>query len=195
VREEGHMSANLDRWRSIEQLAYSKWEAAGRPDGDGKRFWHDAEREFGERNGGNLADPNDRSTTRSSQPDNRFVRLPWYPEKTPTTVFVFGCVAAFLVLVTFSLAVLSWWSPKEGHPWLTLLAAIWAVSPPIWFWYEYLFLIVNHVDEKQLEKYKFAVQLGAAIWAGVAISLAAYVGSDHFKQPAPDQTLQQTPRP
>jgi hypothetical protein len=40
------MSANTDRRRAIERLAYSMWEAAGRPHGDGLRFWLDAEREY-----------------------------------------------------------------------------------------------------------------------------------------------------
>lgn len=32
--------------QSIRELAYAKWEAAGRPDGDGVQFWLEAEREL-----------------------------------------------------------------------------------------------------------------------------------------------------
>lgn len=31
---------------AIRELAYSKWEAAGRPTGDGAQFWLEAEREL-----------------------------------------------------------------------------------------------------------------------------------------------------
>ena len=38
----------IDRVReeSIRELAYAKWEAAGRPAGDGVQFWLEAEREL-----------------------------------------------------------------------------------------------------------------------------------------------------
>ncbi len=32
--------------QAIEKLAYEKWEAAGRPEGDGVNFWLEAEKEF-----------------------------------------------------------------------------------------------------------------------------------------------------
>ena len=34
------------RERAIRELAYAKWEAAGRPAGDGVQFWLEAEREL-----------------------------------------------------------------------------------------------------------------------------------------------------
>lgn len=53
---------------------------------------------------------------------------------------------------------------------------------------EYFFGVIRIVsdDEREkyksgLEQYKFGVQLGAAIWGAVGVSLGAYLASDHFK--------------
>ncbi len=40
------MSTDTDRRRATERLAYSMWQAAGRPHGDSLRFWLDAERQY-----------------------------------------------------------------------------------------------------------------------------------------------------
>jgi hypothetical protein len=37
--------------QAIRELAYSRWEAAGRPEGDGVRFWLEAEQELKSRGG------------------------------------------------------------------------------------------------------------------------------------------------
>ncbi len=34
------------RWRKIQRTAYDLWEKAGRPHGDGRQFWHQAEAEL-----------------------------------------------------------------------------------------------------------------------------------------------------
>jgi hypothetical protein len=39
------MTNRQDR-RVIRQIAYQKWEAAGRPDGEEMRFWLESEREY-----------------------------------------------------------------------------------------------------------------------------------------------------
>jgi hypothetical protein len=45
LKGEPTVAARL-REQAIRELAYAKWEAAGRPPGDGVRFWLEAEREL-----------------------------------------------------------------------------------------------------------------------------------------------------
>ena len=42
---DGHVTSSRDE--QIRQMAYRKWEAAGKPHGDDLRFWLQAEREVG----------------------------------------------------------------------------------------------------------------------------------------------------
>ena len=105
------------------------------------------------------------------------MRKPW--------VIAFTIIGILLTFVTLVMACFAcskssvWWVV----PVLYLLALIWAVVPPLWFWYEYHWIIHDPKkgDSSQLDKYKYGVQTGVAIWAGVALSLAAYISSDHFK--------------
>lgn len=45
LRDEPTVAARV-REQAIRELAYAKWEAAGRPAGDGVQFWLEAEREL-----------------------------------------------------------------------------------------------------------------------------------------------------
>jgi len=107
---------------------------------------------------------------------------PWYPNGLPLEVKAITSGGVVLIFVTLIMAALAWrWASFLGV--LYILASIWAVGPPLWFWHEYHSNILdpNKGDTSQLDKYKYGVQTGAAIWAGVAISLGAYISSDHFK--------------
>jgi hypothetical protein len=121
-------------------------------------------------------------------------KTPWYLKGMPGPVRAFLPISALLVLGTLILAVLAWWSPtpKEYLPWLYLCAAFWGVTPPLWFWFEYHYYILDPKvgNMSQLEKYKYGVQTGMAVWAGIAVSLAAYISSDHFKTSKPVEIQQ-----
>lgn len=45
LRDEPTVAARVHE-KAIRELAYAKWEAAGRPAGDGVQFWLEAEREL-----------------------------------------------------------------------------------------------------------------------------------------------------
>ena len=108
-------------------------------------------------------------------------RFPWYLGKTPWHVCVFGITGVCMLLFSMYIAIRAW-DDKSLQGWLYIHASFWALVPACWFWYEYMFLILpKNLGKEQFEEYKFAVQLGAAIWAAAAIGLASYASSDHFK--------------
>ncbi|MDW4496929.1 hypothetical protein R5H30_02965 [Sulfitobacter sp. D35] len=67
---------------------------------------------------------------------------------------------------------LSFW--QLANVWLLcLLALLWAIGPPIWFWAEYYFVFLRseHTHgEKAFEGLRYGQQLSTAIWAGLLIA-------------------------
>jgi outer membrane protein OmpA-like peptidoglycan-associated protein len=102
----------------------------------------------------------------------------------PALVTVAAGAAIILLLVTAAAAVFAWntHSPRL----LYALAAIWAVAPPAWFWFEYFYLYRPLGNPEAFEQFKYGQQVAVAIWAGVALALFAYLSSERFK-PAPDK--------
>jgi outer membrane protein OmpA-like peptidoglycan-associated protein len=100
----------------------------------------------------------------------------------PVIVTVAAGAAIILLLLTAAAAVFAWntHSPKL----LYALAAIWAVGPPAWFWFEYFYLYRSLGNPEAFEQFKYGQQVAVAIWAGVALALFAYLSSERFK-PAP----------
>jgi hypothetical protein len=54
-----------------------------------------------------------------------------------------------------------------------IVAAVWTIFPPVWFWIEYFFLFRKYGDENHLEAFKHGQQVAAAIWAGLLVLLFA----------------------
>lgn len=58
---------------------------------------------------------------------------------------------------------------------VALLAASWAVLPPIWFWWEYFGMYrTRHSNKGTWELFKHGQQLGVGVWAGIAASIGAF---------------------
>ena len=68
---------------------------------------------------------------------------------------------------------------------LLVLAVLWGVWPPFWWWTEFFFIYPEHHTKEKLEVLKHAAQASLAIWAPIAVALAAYSTSDYFKVPEP----------
>jgi hypothetical protein len=66
---------------------------------------------------------------------------------------------------------------------LILLAALWGVWPPLWWWIEFFFIYPRHHTPEKFELLKHGAQASLAIWAPIAVALAAYSASDYFKAP------------
>jgi hypothetical protein len=88
--------------------------------------------------------------------------VPWYPAGVPFRVFIFGIGSACLLLLTLVFDVLAWFSPcLVGILYGFLL--IWAIGPPLWFWYEYHYVFTNprfgadYNTAEKLDRYKFGV--------------------------------------
>jgi hypothetical protein len=88
-------------------------------------------------------------------------------------------VAIGLLLITLFVCVGAWNNkdPRGGY----VMGAVWAIIPPLWFWYEYFYIYLPHGDPKTFEQFKYGQQVSVAIWAGVALALFAFVSADRFK--------------
>ncbi len=66
---------------------------------------------------------------------------------------------------------------------LLVLAVLWGVVPPLWWWFEFFFIFPRHYTSDKFELLKHGAQASLAIWAPIAVALAAYASSDYFKVP------------
>jgi hypothetical protein len=65
---------------------------------------------------------------------------------------------------------------------LLMLAALWGLVPPLWWWFEFFFIFPHHYTDEKFELLKHGAQASLAIWAPIAVALAAFSSSDHFKK-------------
>ena len=61
------------------------------------------------------------------------------------------------------------------------LAAVWAVAPPTWFFYEYFFVYPKASYPGTWESFKYGQQVAVAVWAGVTATLYGLGSSDLAK--------------
>jgi hypothetical protein len=95
-------------------------------------------------------------------------------------------------LATFALLYTAWAAytapPCTPAHQLLVLAALWGTIPPLWWWFEFFFVFPRHHTAAKLELLKHGAQASLAIWAPIAVALAAYSTSDYFKIPEPPKT-------
>jgi hypothetical protein len=91
-----------------------------------------------------------------------------------------GASLAILAVIATAIAACVAWRFKD--PALIFVALfLWAVIPPITFWWEYYFVYLRYGIEDRFELFKYGQQICGAIWAGVLVCLIAIASSDHFK--------------
>jgi hypothetical protein len=73
--------------------------------------------------------------------------------------------------------------PCEFPVRLLMLAALWGLVPPLWWWFEFFFIFPHHHTTEKFELIKHGAQASLAIWAPIAVALAAFSASDYFKKP------------
>jgi len=91
---------------------------------------------------------------------------------------VLGVVATF---ASVAIAVwLVWPRPQREsvQAWLYLMAGIWGVGGPMWFFSEYFSFYRRSGLANTWEQFKHGQQVSASIWAGLSVSLAALGSSD-----------------
>jgi len=103
--------------------------------------------------------------------------------KRPKRVLAAAIAGVALLLVTPVFAVIAWHQKDPTK--LYILGAVWAVAPPVWFWYEFFFLFRVLGDPAGFEHFKYGQQVAVAIWAGIAIATFAFASSERFKAKNP----------
>ena len=66
---------------------------------------------------------------------------------------------------------------------LVILAVAWGVVPPFLWWIEFFFVFPKYHTPEKFELLKHGAQASLAIWAPIAVALAAYSTNDYFKVP------------
>jgi hypothetical protein len=92
-----------------------------------------------------------------------------------------GLAVAAVVFMVYSIGVMvcAWHARRVGVLYWTI--GVWALAPPIWFWWEF-FYIYNVPDQKvTLDTFKYSQDVSKAIWAGVLAGLIEFSASDHLK--------------
>ena len=113
------------------------------------------------------------------------VKQPWpiYPSGSKAQVWQrCGAVLGVVTLIYTVYAVLAA-APCEFPSRLLLLAALWGLVPPLWWWFEFFFVFPHHYSAEKFELVKHGAQASLAIWAPIALALAAFSSSDYFKKP------------
>ncbi|WP_322106022.1 hypothetical protein [Paraburkholderia sp. J41] len=118
----------------------------------------------------------------------RFDIYQFRPEQTCLRQARLWLWAVALASVAFFIYTLlaAWFAPPCRPPvMLFILAVIWGVAPPLFWWFEWFFVFRYYRNADNLETFKYGAQLSLAIWAAVVVSIAAYSNSDYFKPAAP----------
>jgi hypothetical protein len=107
-------------------------------------------------------------------------------------------VATAVVVAAVVTLVATVWAYVNGkRDWIIVLAFLWTILPPAWFWIDYFVVFRRAGNLDEFEAFKHGQQVSAAIWAAIAVSLAALAGSDALeakvkehapKQPGSDST-------
>lgn len=105
--------------------------------------------------------------------------LDLYPGTAKWFIRFIGLLSAVALAVTVCIGYSAWNSRTVET--VYLLAILWAVVPPIWFWFEYFFVYKSCGDPNAFEAFKHGQQLTVAIWAAVTLALTGLASSDHFK--------------
>ena len=73
-------------------------------------------------------------------------------------------------------------SHKYAQQSILILAALWAVLPPAWFFYEYFFVYPEAGRPGTWEAFKYGQQVAVALWAGITATLYG-LGSSELAKP------------
>lgn len=95
-----------------------------------------------------------------------------------------GAIIGMLALIYTFYSVVK--APPCEFPYrLLILAALWGLVPPLWWWFEFFFVFPHHYSVEKFELLKYGAQASLAIWAPIAVALAAFASTDYFKKPEP----------
>jgi hypothetical protein len=106
---------------------------------------------------------------------------------------VMSIICIVVGLATLYVIAYSWfgWTYLGGRLWpLYTAIGVWAIVPPLWFWFEYCYLYRTYGQNDTLELFKYGQDVGKAIWAGGVATLIALAASDVVKPDKSSETKQ-----
>jgi hypothetical protein len=113
-------------------------------------------------------------------------KLRFYPAGSPAykiiRVVKYGSMLLALLTLYFVIAA---WRSRNPLP-VYIFAAVWAIAPPVWFWFEYFKVYRKYGNPDTLELFKYGQQVAIGIWAAIALTLFAVSSTEHFKTPKSD---------
>ena len=123
------------------------------------------------------ADVNSKSTVNPTLPiydSGKLMGKMWW---LPITAIIVALAATICILRT------ALTGPKgaSAQSSILMLAALWTVCAPIWFFLEYHFFYRKAPGQGSWELFKHGQQLAIAVWAGIAAALYALSTSDVVK--------------
>lgn len=96
-----------------------------------------------------------------------------------------GWSAAIGLAVSLGLTFIGWGQPVSSNPLKDIQVGVlvfWTLAPPIWFWYEYVYLFRSafpHADSDKLNELKTQQDLSSKIWvAATSVLLILYFWKD-----------------
>jgi Na+/melibiose symporter-like transporter len=87
-------------------------------------------------------------------------------------------IALIAIVATLLVVYLSWGTEDDRTALLYCTIGLWAIVPPLWFWFEYFWLYRRYGEPDTVELFKYGQDLSKAIWAGGLAALIAFAASD-----------------
>lgn len=90
----------------------------------------------------------------------------------------FLCAAEIAAGVGVVVTILAIWlylrdrSNPERKVFLQAVWVVWALAPPLWFWYEYFFLFKNRGPADAFEAFKYGQDVASKVWLAVVAVLS-----------------------
>lgn len=81
------------------------------------------------------------------------------------------CVSALIAIIVAAISILylGFGAPKPTDTWVKLIIVGWALLPPVWFWFQYVFMFDwKNEDEKRKDRDWKLIEVSKNIWLGVA---------------------------
>lgn len=101
--------------------------------------------------------------------DTDNLETPWWKHK-PAVMSVGAMALTLLLIIGF-----------RSQTIIFILAALWAVGVPLWFFIDFYYVYRKHAADESWELFKHGQQVSFAIWAGVTATLFALAASDIAK--------------
>ena len=95
---------------------------------------------------------------------------------TPMTIVRDAAIVSIGLLIVTIVVVRYCWGAE--HLWLLYsVIGLWAVGPPVWFWFEYFYIYRAYGQPDTLDLFKCGQDVSKAIWAGVLAVLIAFAAT------------------